>query len=268
MYCDERKTRGDRKSPGPRPREQRALLDRISPRRIGPKAWFLANVDFNFAAAEAEYRRALELAPQNPAVMANLATLMSDLGRLDEAVALSAASDCARAVTHASSHFNLAIYLTALGRYDEAEAAVRKAIALQPQSAYEQLMSSLAIIQILRGKSGAAVELAKQETDPFWRTYALALAHFANGDRAEADAALKKLIDEDADDAGSQIAQVYALRKEPEKMFEWLDHAWTTHDAGVMSMLQDPFLRAYKDDPRFIAFAQKIGVMPKAAANP
>ncbi len=89
----------------------------------------------------------------------------------------------------------------------------------------------LAVIQILRGKPGAAVELAKQETDPFWRTYALALAHFANGDRAEADAALKKLIDEDADDGGSQIATVYALRKEPEKMFEWLEHAWTTHDA-------------------------------------
>jgi len=28
------------------------------------------------------------------------------------------------------------------------------------------------MIQILRGKPGAAVELAKQETDPFWRTYA------------------------------------------------------------------------------------------------
>ena len=33
-------------------------------------------------------------------------------------------------------------------------------------------------------------------------------------------------------------------------------------------LLIDPFLRAYKDDPRFIAFAQKIGVMPKAAAKP
>jgi hypothetical protein len=49
----------------------------------------------------------------------------------------------------------------------------------------------LAIIQILRGKSGAAVEFAKKETDSFWRTCALALAHFANGDRAEADAGLK-----------------------------------------------------------------------------
>jgi hypothetical protein len=100
-------------------------------------------------------------------------------------------------------------------------------------------------------------------TDPFWRTYALSLAQFANGDRAEADAALKKLIDEHADESGSQIASVYALRKEPEKMFEWLEHAWTTHDAGVTELLKDPFLRAYKDDSRFIAFAQKVGVMPK-----
>lgn len=75
------------------------------------------------------------------------------------------------------------------------------------------------------------------------------------------------MIDEDADDAGSQIADVYALRKEPDKMFEWLEHAWTTHDAGVTELLKDPFLRAYKDDPRFIAFAQKIGVMPKTAAR-
>lgn len=51
-------------------------------------------------------------------------------------------------------------------------------------------------------------------------------------------------------------------------MFEWLEHAWTTHDAGVTLLLTDRFLLAYKDDPRFIAFAQKIGVMPKAAAKP
>ena len=142
---------------------------------------------------------------------------------------------------------------------------MRKAIALQPQDATNYMW--LAVVQILRGNSGAAVESAKQETDPFWRTYALALAHFANGDRAEADAALKKLIDENADESGSQIAEVYALRKEPEKMFEWLERALTTRDAGVTDLLYNPFLRAYKDDQRFIAFAQKIGVMPKAAAK-
>ncbi len=143
---------------------------------------------------------------------------------------------------------------------------MRKAVELQPQAAQSYML--LATIQILRGNSGAAVEFAKKETDPFWRTYALALAHFANGDRAEADAALKKLIDENADQAASQIAEVYALRKEPDKMFQWLEHGWPTNDPAVTELLGDPFLRAYKDDPRFIAFAQKIGVMPKAAAKP
>jgi TolB-like protein/Flp pilus assembly protein TadD len=224
----------------------------------------LENVDFNFAEAEAEYRRALELAPQHPGVTGNLALLLSELGRLDEGIALQQRA-IALEPLRSQHHFNLGICLTALGRYDEAEAALRKAIELQPQSATSY--TNLAIIQILRGKFGPAVELAKQETDPFWRTYALALAQFANGERAEADAALKKMIDENADAGGSQIAIVYALRKEPEKMFEWLEHAWTTHDAGVLELLDNPFLRAYKDDPRFTAFAQKIGVMPKAAAK-
>jgi TolB-like protein/Flp pilus assembly protein TadD len=217
-------------------------------------------VDFNFVAAEAELRRAVELAPQDAAATSNLSAMLANLGRLDEAVALGQ-----RAIVldplRIQSNVNLALSLIALGRYDEAEAVLRKTIALQPQSG--QNYNLLAVIQILRGKPGAAVELAKQETDPYWRTYALALAHFANGDRAEADAALKKLIDEDADDGGSQIATVYALRKEPEKMFEWLEHAFATHDGGVTEMLYNPFLRVYKDDPRFIAFAQKIGVMPK-----
>jgi len=30
----------------------------------------------------------------------------------------------------------------------------------------------------------------------------------------------------------------------------------------------NPFLHAYKDDTRFIAFAQKVGVMPKTAPKP
>jgi Flp pilus assembly protein TadD len=57
---------------------------------------------------------------------------------------------------------NLASYLIPLGRYDEAEAAVAEAIELQPQGAQTYLF--LAIIQILRGNPGAAVQLAKKET--------------------------------------------------------------------------------------------------------
>jgi len=224
----------------------------------------LRDIDFNFAGAEPEYRRAFELAPQNPAVISSLANLTAQLGKLEEGVALQQRA-IALDPLRIQSHFNLALYFVALGRYDEAEAGLRMAIALHPQSVQNYLW--LAIIEIRRGNPGAAVDLAKQETDPFWRTFGLALAQFANGDRVEADAALQKLIDEDADDAGSQIAQIYAFRKEPEKMFEWLEHAWTTHDVGVTELRSNPLLRAYKDDPRFLAFAQKIGVMPKTATH-
>ncbi len=231
----------------------------------GAQAVILHRFDFDFAAAEAEYRRAVELAPQNAAAAGNLATIVSTLGRLDEAVALSQRSLELEPLIGGIRH-NLAIDLTALGRYDEAEATLRKEIELQPQSAANYL--SMTVIQILRGNSGAAVELAKKETDPFWQTYALALAQFAHGDQVEADALLKKLIDDNADDSGSQIATVYALRKDPEKMFEWLEHAWATHDAGATELFNVPFLRAYMNDPRFIAFAQKVGVMPKTSTHP
>ena len=244
---------------------RRALdLDPNLPEAHIAQGLVLLDFDFNLAAAEAEYRRAFGLEPQNAPAVASLASLTARGGQLEEAVALleqAIAIDPLRATLHGS----LALDLVSLGRYDEAEAALRHSIELQPHAA--QSYYRLAVIQILRGKPGLAVELAKQETDPFWRTYALALAHFANGDRSEADAALKKLIDENADDAGSQIASVYASRKEPDKMFEWLERAWTTHDSGVLELLQNPFLRAYKDDPRFTAFAQKIGVMPKAGGE-
>jgi serine/threonine-protein kinase len=240
-------------------------LDPNLPEAHSIQGLVLEDIDFNLVAAEAEFHRAVELAPQNAAAVTTLATLTSVLGRLDEAAALGQQA-IALDPLRATSHVNLALNLIPLGRYDEAEAALRKSIELEPQASQNYLQ--LAVIQILRSKPGTAVALAKQETDPFWRTYALALAQFANGTRAEADAALKKLINENAGDGGSQIAAVYALRKEPEKMFEWLEHARTTHDAGVNNLLTDPFMRAYKDDPRFIAFAQKIGVMPKAGGKP
>jgi TolB-like protein/predicted Zn-dependent protease len=78
----------------------------------------LRDIEFNFAAAEAELRRALELAPQNPGVTSSLANLMSTLGRLDEAVALGQRA-IALDPLRTGSHINLALYLIALDRYDE-----------------------------------------------------------------------------------------------------------------------------------------------------
>ena len=153
-------------------------------------------------------------------------------------------------------HFNLARILIAGGRYDEAEAALRKAIELQPAAARQH--AYLTIIDVLRGNAAAALQDAQLEPKGFWQDYALALAQQAQSDHATADAALQTLIDKDALSGPFQIAVVYGLRKEPDKMFEWLERAYTERDSGLTQLLATPFILKYRDDPRFAAFCQKL----------
>ena len=90
--------------------------------------------------------------------------------------------------------------------------------------------------------------------------FALALARQIGSDRAAADAALGTLIEKHADFAPTQIAEVYALRNDAKKTFEWLDRAWSNRDADIAYLLFDPFILRYKDDPRFAAFCRKVGL--------
>ena len=57
-----------------------------------------------------------------------------------------------------------------------------------------------------------------------------------------------------------QIAVVYALRKEPDRVFEWLDKALEVRDSGMTQLFVTPFVLDYRDDPRFVAIAAKLGV--------
>lgn len=60
------------------------------------------------------------------------------------------------------------------------------------------------------------------------------------------------------------IAGVYAYRKEPDEVFEWLERAYTLHDPRLITLLADPLLRAYQSDARFTALCKKMGLaVPK-----
>jgi hypothetical protein len=111
---------------------------------------------------------------------------------------------------------------------------------------------------VLRGNSAGALQDAQLEPPGSWRDYSLALAQQIQSDRTAADAALQKLIKEDAVNGPFQIAAVYGLRNEPDKMFEWLDRSHTEHDSGLTQLLVTPFILTYKNDPRFAAFCQKL----------
>jgi TolB-like protein/Flp pilus assembly protein TadD len=213
--------------------------------------------DFDFAGAEAELRKAEKLAPADAGPKGALCILFGAQGRLVEAENV-ARQTLALDPLGVTRYFNLARILIGGGRYDEAEAALRKAVALQPAAA--RLHVHLTTIDVLRGNATGALQDAQLEPPGSWRDYAVALVRQTQGDRAAADAALQKLINENAVTSPFQIAAVYGLRNEPDKMFEWLDRAYTERDSGLTQLLVTPFILNHKNDPRFAAFCQKLKV--------
>ena len=224
----------------------------------------LVTPDLNFAAAEAEFRQAEKLAPADAGPKFALSFLFAAQGRLTEAENIMRQTLVLDPLG-VIRYLNLARILIGGGRYDEAEATLRKAIELQPAAA--RLHSYLTMIDVLRGNAAAALRDAQLEPKGFWQDYALALAQQAQSDRATADAALQKLLDEDAVSGPFQIAVIYGLRQEPDKMFAWLERAYTEHDPGLTQLLATPFILNYKDDPRFAAFCQKLKVQFQPAAG-
>ena len=212
--------------------------------------------DFDWPGADAEYRRALQLAPNDAIAKSALSQVRATLGHLDEALGLVRQVLAVDALN--ADHYEwLSMYSAALGDLDEAERAARKQIALRPSIEYGY--SQLCSVLVLRGDAAGALEAANGSPPGIWREMAVALALQIGSDRAAADEALKGLIEHQASNAALQIAEIYAVRKEPDRVFEWLDRAWANRDPGVGQLLYDALLLPYKNDPRFAAFCRKVG---------
>ena len=217
----------------------------------------LQDAEFDWRGAEAEYRLALTLVPNDGDAKFELARVRAIFGEVEPAINLTQQALTTEPL-RATGYMWLGVYLSGLNRLDEAERAIRRAIELQPAGAsYHQ---TLATIEIQRGNAQAALAVAQQGPPGVHQNNALALARQIGGDRASADAALKTLIDTDAGVAAYQIAEVYALRNDAKQTFEWLDRAWSNRDPGITLLLYDPFILRYKDDPRFAAFCRKVGL--------
>jgi TolB-like protein/Flp pilus assembly protein TadD/class 3 adenylate cyclase len=220
--------------------------------------------DHNFEEAAAQFRQAEELAPADTETKKQLTYLLFTEGRLQEA------EDMCRKylaleplVTGAS--LTLGRILIAREKYDEAESCLRKGAELQPKG--NRWHMHLTNIDLLKGKSAAALEEARLEPAGFWQDYAIALAQQAQGDRAAADAVLQEFIEKHSVQGPFQIATIYALRKEPDEMFTWLERAYTENDAGLTQLLTAPFIHNYRSDPRFAALCQKLKLPAPAPAE-
>jgi tetratricopeptide (TPR) repeat protein len=219
------------------------------------RGYLLMLRDFDWRGAEAELKRAVELAPDDGDALYMLGLVRASQGDLAQAVELT--RKALQLNPRSADWYRwLVAYLMPLGRLDEAEQAIAKAIELQPEGIYNHHL--LAIAKVLRKDPAAARKAAEAEPAGPWRDFALALAAQAGPDRAAADASLE-VVGQYAEGWAFQMAQVYAVRGEPDAMFDWLQRALKARDPGMQSLLYDALLLRYRDDPRYAALAKQAG---------
>jgi hypothetical protein len=55
-----------------------------------------------------------------------------------------------------------------------------------------------------------------------------------------------------------QIAEVLAYRRESDKSFEWLDHAYNQRDPGLPEIKNNPLFKDLRHDPRYTELLRKM----------
>jgi TolB-like protein/Flp pilus assembly protein TadD len=221
------------------------------------RAQVLYRSDFDWHGAEAELRRALEVAPEDIDAKVVLGYVLASLGQVEKAIELTQ-QGLATDPLDANYYLLLAMYFDGLNRLEEAKRAIQKAIELQPTAQF--YYATLASIEVHRGDAPAALAAAQREPPGFFQDAAVAKALQIGSSRAAADAALKNLIDKDADSDLYEVAEVYAIRNDADKTFEWLNRSWVQRDPGIASLHYDPFILRLRNDPRFAAFCRKVGL--------
>ena len=214
-------------------------------------------VDFDWAGADASFRRAVALDPGNPEVVRTAAGSAAALGRFDEAPQLNR-----RAIDldplNSESWEHLAETEFFMGQLDQATADFKNALQLNADVVAAHM--SLSQIYVMQGRPQDALpEIELVRYDPF-RAFLYAIAYHALGRKKESDAALSKLIAKYHASMAYQIAEVYAFRNQPDEAFEWLDRAYAQRDGGLIITKVDPLLKSLHGDPRFPAFLKKLNL--------
>src|SRR4029078_12332420 len=93
--------------------------------------------------------------------------------------------------------------------------------------------NALARVHDSHANARTALDAAQAEPAESYRLYALALAHFALGNRAASDAALEKAARKYERDSSYNIAYVHAWRNEADPAFLWLDKTARSNDTGL-----------------------------------
>jgi TolB-like protein/DNA-binding winged helix-turn-helix (wHTH) protein/Flp pilus assembly protein TadD len=217
--------------------------------------WTQMNPDWDWGGAEASLAKATSLEPGNADVLYCRSLLYELEGRLAEAIEAQKQAISLDPL-RARSYSLLGYQLYFSGKYDDADAALEKALELNPQK--EQDHITRGELLLAKGQAQRALTEIEQEPDKDWRSFGEALAYHALGRTRDSDSALRKLIFAGEKSWACQIAQIYAYRGERDKAFEWLDRAYQYHDGGLPYIKVDFILRSLDQDPRYMNLLKKM----------
>ena len=212
--------------------------------------------EWDLRGALASYARALEFGNGSTTVMDGASVLEFKLGRFDRALDLSRRVLMQDPLSAAVWH-NLGLMCHSAGLLAESETAFRRALELSPQRLVSNAM--LAMVLADEGRGAEAVEVAESEPDSFWRLWSLAILRSMNGELEQSDRALEAVLGQHTEGDSYQIAEIYAVRGETDKAFEWLDRAVEYRDTGVTHARVCPRFRPLHADPRWPVLLKTIG---------
>ena len=216
--------------------------------------WIKLQVDFDWAGADASFRRAMALEPGNPESVRAAALSAKMLGRLDEALQLDRRTVDLDPL-NADSWDILAETEFFMARLAEAAAHAKKALELSSDVWPGRIL--LSEIYVMQGRPQDAlpeIELVQYDS---LRAFLYAIAYYAHGREKESAAALSELTAKYHANA-YQIAEVYAFRNQSNEAFEWLDRAYAQRNGFLIGTKVDPLLNSLHHDPRYAAFLKKL----------
>jgi eukaryotic-like serine/threonine-protein kinase len=227
-------------------------------------AYCLGNYDWNWGAAEREFKRALELKPGYATAHHWYGFIyLVAMGRLDEAIAeVKQALELDPLALPIGSNIGMLLYLAR--RYDEAVERFRKNLEMDRTFVYSHWQKALAYEQLGRYDEAIvafqqAIALSGTSTLPralLARTYAL------SGRKSEATALLDELCEVSTQSYVSpyRIAAVYAALGDKDRAFKWLEHAYDGRDCWLIWLAVDPVVDGLRSDKRFANLLERLNL--------
>ena len=218
--------------------------------------WVRRTGDFDLPAAEAAFRQALLLAPQNPAIVHGSALVAANLGRVSEAIELerrALALDPLNPFMHAE--FSLFLYMA--GDTVAAEREMKVALKTGDGAGF---WWHLVFFLIEQGKLDEAARAAALEPLEMERLTATALVQLAQGNRAEAERTKDRLISGFADRGGVVIATLYARMGDLDRGFYWLERAFAQHETNCVWLNANRYFQEFQGDARWPGILRKLGL--------